>query len=211
MKAKFYLVSFIVIAAICSSCGSSIEPTEKDLKNYITALSHYYPYSIHDDFIFENDSLGEKWENKPFTYSSDSIYPETEIWLCNELGASCYGDRSASIDSYFIENGVSRYSYSPSQVSTSINKGGSPDVHLSWYIYLSFGAYDYYRGHYNVTCAPSEVLSQLTDTIIIPIQRQGTTSGEITIPDGAYARIIKDIGLTDFTLDGRTYWKRVKE
>lgn len=211
MKTKIILLNFITIAALCTSCGGrgeEIEPTEKDLNNYISALSHYYPYSINDEFIFRNDSLERIWENKPFTYSGDSIYPETEIWLCDEPGASCYGDRTAHIYADFIENGVSRYDYDPSQIGTFIAKSGSEEVYLSWNIMLSFGAYDYYRGSYSVICMPKEVLAQLTDTIIIPIRRHGTTNGEIDAPEGAYARIVKNQGLTDFSIDGKTIWRR---
>ena len=214
MKTKIILFSLCVAAIICTSCrghGDKIEPTEKDLKTYISVLSHYYPYSISDSFIFMNDYSGESWENKPFTYSGDSLYPETEIWLCNEPYASCYGDRTAHIYACFIENGVSRYDYDPSQIGTFIAKGGSEEVYLSWHIRLSFGAYDYYRGSYSVNCMPQEVLAQLTDTIIIPIRRRGSTNGEKDNAEGAYARIVIGLGLTDFSLDGISVWRRVKE
>ena len=211
MKTKLFFLNLIVIAAICTSCGGSyIEPTEKDLNDYISALSHYYPYSINDDFVFRNDDLGRIWENKPFTCSGDSIYPETEIWLCNDPFASCYGDRYACVSAYFMENGVSRNAYDPSNLITYIAKSGSVDVYISWDVFLSFGAYDYFRGSFNSSCKPQEVLSQLSDTIIIPIQRQGTASGVIDAPDDAYARIIKDQGLTDFSTDGKTIWKRIQ-
>lgn len=214
MKTKIFLLS-LCVAALCTSCGArdedEIEPTEKDLKTYISVLSHYYPYSINDNFIFKNENSGESWENKPFTYSGDSIYPETEIWLCDEPDASCYGDRTAHMTARFIENGVSRYDYDPSQIGTFIAKSGSEEVYLSWNIMLSFGAYDYYRGSYSVICMPKEVLAQLTDTIIIPIRRQGTTNREIVAPEGAYARIVKDHGLNDFSVDGTTVWRRVME
>ena len=216
MKTKLFFLNLIVIAAICTSCGGrdeeeEIEPTEKDLKTYISVLSHYYPYSINDNLIFKNENSGESWENKPFNYSGSSIYPETKIWLCDDPDASCYGDRTAQIAARFIENGVSQYDYDPSQISTFIAKSGSEEVYLSWNIMLSFGAYDYYRGSYSVICMPKEVLAQLTDTIIIPIRRQGTTTRVIDAPEGAYARIIKDYGLTDFSVDGETVWRRVME
>ena len=211
MKTKFILLNLIVIAAITTSCGGShIESTEKDWHNYLTTLSDYYPYSIDDEFIFKNDSLGVIWKNQPFTYSGDSIYPQTDFWSCNDPFASCYGDRTINISADFIEEGVSRYAYAPSNVSTFIAQSGSPEVWISWDIMLSFGPDNYYRGTCSVLCLPAEVLGQLTDTIIIPIRRQGTTNGEIDIPDGAYARIIKNKGLTDFSTDGKTVWKRVQ-
>ena len=213
MKTKIYLLSFIAFAVTFISCaGSTIEPTKKDLNNYIAALSHYYPYTINDDFIFRNEKSGEKWENKPFVYDGNSTYPEAEIWFCDDPMASCYGDRTAHMYSYFIENGVSRYEYAPSRVATFIAKsGGSVDMYLTWDVFLSLGSYDYYQGSTMVSCSPREVLAQLTDTIIIPIQRQSTASGDIAAPDGAYARIVKDQGLSDFSIDGITIWQRVKE
>lgn len=217
MKTRIFLISLIMASVCLFSCehdgdGAEIAPTEKDLHNYIAALSHYYPYSINDVFIFRNESSGERWENKPFVYSGDSTYPETEIWLCDDSDASCYGDRTAQICSYFMEKGVSRYEYAPSGITTFIAKtGGSEDINFSWYVYLSFGAYDYYQGISTVRCMPEEVLNQLTDTIIIPIRHKGTASGVIAAPNGAYARIVTDKGLTDFSVDGTTVWRRVKE
>lgn len=216
MKTKLFLIGLIMAAVCFSSCeprndGADGKLTEKDLNNYIAALSHYYPYSINDDFIFLNESSGEKWENKPFVYDGDSVYPEAEIWLCDEPDAFCDGDRSASISSYFIENGVSKYEYDPSHIITSINQSGSVDVNINWSVKLSLGAYDYYTGFYMADRAPREVLAQLTDTIIIPILRQGTASGVIAAPDGAYARIVKNKGITDFSTDGITIWRRVEE
>ena len=217
MKTKLFLIGLIVAAVCFSSCepkndGADGKLTEKDLNNYIAALSHYYPYSLNDEFIFRNESSGERWENKPFVYSGDSTYPETEIWLCDDLDASCYGDRTAQICSYFMEKSVSRYEYAPSCITTFIAKtGGSVDVNINWSVKLSFGAYDYYTGFYKADRAPREVLAQLTDTIIIPILRQGTASGVIAAPDGAYARIVKNKGITDFSTDGITIWRRVEE
>lgn len=58
---------------------------------------------------------------------------------------------------------------------------------------------------------PKEVLSILTDTILIPIQIQDTENERIAAPENAYARIVIGQGLTDFSTDGKTVWKRVKE
>ncbi len=213
MKAKLFISNLIVIAAICSSCrgprSNEIEPTEKDLNNYITVLSHYYPYTLNDEFVFENESLGKRWENKPFVYGMDSIFPQTEIWLCDDPYASCYGDRVAGIYSNFMENGLSRFESSPSEISTYIRCNG--DAYIGWHIKLSFGIYDNCSGHYSISCMPKEVLSILTDTILIPIQIQDTENERIAAPENAYARIVIGQGLTDFSTDGKTVWKRVKE
>ncbi len=129
--------------------------------------------------------------------------------FCNNPFAECYGDRVVEIFANFIENGVDRCAYAPSGIRTFIAQSGSPDVWICWDIMLSFGPDDYYKGTYSVHCMPAEVIEQLTDTIVIPILRQGTKRGEIDVTDSAYARIIKEQGLTDFSIDGKTIWKRI--
>ena len=46
---------------------------------------------------------------------------------------------------------------------------------------------------------------------IYSVQANSQTPFDSFAPEGAYARIIKDQGLTDFSTDGKVAWKRVKE
>lgn len=72
MKSKLFVLSLIVATGLFSSCKTE-EPTETDWNNYVAALKHYYPYSLEDQFLFVNDSLGRTWEAQP--YDDTSIIP----------------------------------------------------------------------------------------------------------------------------------------
>ena len=94
MKTKLFIISLLVAATgLLVSCDRGL--SEADLKNYINALKYYYPYSLNEEFIFENESLGQTWEALPYDDYNEGVYPYTHITICkNEVGSKCSGDRS---------------------------------------------------------------------------------------------------------------------
>ena len=78
--------------------------------------------------------------------------------------------------------------------------GDASSMDIFWSLELRLEEDEYYRGGSRITCSPDEILSQLTDTIILSID---------DTENGAYARIVKNQGLTDFSVDGTTVWRRV--
>lgn len=70
---------------------------------------------------------------------------------------------------------------------------------------------EYFTAYLDVRCKPSELASLLTDTISVPIQTIVCPGMDTTIVEGACVHIVKNKGITDFILDGKTVWRRVKE
>lgn len=206
MKTKLFIISLLVMATgLLASCEGE-HPTEKEMKNYLSVLSTYYPYSLDDEFIFENESLGQTWEAKAYDRYNEGLYPYTHISVCNDVGSKCRGDRSASIIAWML--GPEAYSYS--EMSSGIyHEGGTNEVSIGWNVSLQMGDSACYKGSIQSVCRTEEVLSQLTDVITVPLHFEPLYPN-MTIPsiDGAYARIVKGKGLTEFSLDGKTVWKR---
>ena len=208
MKAKLFIISLIVMATgLLVSCE---RPTEKELKNYLTILSAYYPYSANENFVFKNESTGHTWESKAYDYYKQGIYPYTHILICDEIGSKCKGDRYATITAWMLEKGV----YNNSEILTQIyHEGGTNEATISWYMSLQIGDSAHYEGWRSIDCPQEEVLSQLTDdTITIPLHPEPLYPN-MTIPsiEGAYARIVKGKGLTEFSIDGTTTYIRKTE
>lgn len=211
MKTKLFIISLLVAATgLLVSCDRGL--SEADLKNYINALKYYYPYSLNEEFIFENESLGQTWEALPYDDYNEGVYPYTHITICkNEVGSKCSGDRSAGIAACMIEKGK-RDDIGYSKILTYLEQeGGHKNVFCEWRVSLLMSDSTFYTGFLRNTCPQDEVLSQLTDIITIPISyKQTSYSGSsIPLPEGAFARIVKGKGLTEFSLDGKTVWKRV--
>ncbi len=210
MKTKLFIINLLVMATgLLASCDSGL--SEADLKNYIAALKYYYPYSLNEEFIFENESLGRAWEALPYDDYNEGVYPYTHITICkNEVGSKCSGDRSAGIAAYMIEKGK-RDDIGYSEISTYLyQEGGHKNVFCEWRVSLLMSDSTFYTGFLRNTCPQDEVLSQLTDVITIPIlnfKKYKESGGDA--PQGAYARIVKGKGLTEFSVDGKTVWKRV--
>ncbi len=209
MKTKLFIVSFVImLSGLVTSCEGE-SPTETEMKNYLAVLTHYYPYSANEIFVFANENQGYSWEAEAYDYYHNGIYPYTHLSVCNEVGAKCKGDREAVISAWMLEKGADS-SNGVSEVSTMIShEGGSSEVQINWYIRLQLSDSTFYTGEFRSVCLQKAVLSQLTDVITIPILYYHS-AGEAAVGahEGAYARIVKEKGLTEFSVDGQTVWKR---
>ena len=209
MKAKLFIISLIIMASgLLVSCDNGL--SEADLNSYIAAIKHYYPYSLAETFLFENKSLGQTWEANAYDYSHEGIYPFTSIQICKrELGSKCSGDRSASIIACMIEKDRDE-NLGYSEISTYLSQeGGHKEVYCLWRVSLLMSDSIFYTGEIRSYCSQEEVLTQLTDVITIPIQYYHKYGESVNdAPKDAYARIVREKGLTEFSIDGQTVWKR---
>ena len=212
MKTKFIIISLLAIIAVLSSCTPTKSKAQKpDLDGYLTTLLHdYYPYSIDEDFVFINEDLDRKWEAK--AYGRNNVFPDIYTYYLEDELCECYGGWSINIDAYMLENGVDAKADEISNVSLSIISETGFDVMIIWNVSIRLSDKELFTGFIRSASSPDDVLSHFADTIILPIQYQrvGMYSHDIETPEGAYARIVKNQGLTDFSVDGKTVWKRVK-
>ena len=211
MKTKLFIVSLVImVSGLVTSCEGE-SPTEADMKNYLAVLTHYYPYSEDETFVFRNKNTGSTWETEAYDYYHTGVYPYTHLSVCDEVGAKCKGDREAFISAWMIEKGAESRN-GVSEVSTMIShEGGSNEVHIIWYIRLHLSDSTYYSGQlFQSVSIQKEVLSQLTDVITIPIQYYHKYGEAVDgAREGAYARVEREKGLTEFSVDGQTVWENL--
>ena len=219
MKTNTFLLSFVGAIILFASC----KPTEPELKEItpetcVASLMKYFPYTLDDEFIFVNDDLNHRIEAKAFDAWKDGIYPKTFIddkmgtdlnseWNCS-IHASMF-NKQINPDSipwthYWVER-ISAYVYNiPSKSDTPIEMIWRMDLRLSMR-----KPQEYFTAYWDVWCKPSELASLLTDTITLPIQAFESPDMDTTIVDGACVHIVRNEGIIDFTLDGKTFWNRV--
>lgn len=202
MKIKWYLVGLMFFPLVMVSCYHGASDAE--LENYVNELLLYYPYSVNEEFVFVNDSTGQTWDGHSKNYE-DGRYPYTYTWSCHEPLASCFSDWSASVEAMIVKDSIKD---GHSELSTFIVACGGDPI-IDWVAKIYFGTKEFIQADSRTYCTKEEVLSQLTDTIILPIHYHMTNNGRIDPAEGAYVRIIKGKGLTDFSVDSKSVWRRV--
>lgn len=205
MKTKFFIISLISCFFLLS-CGQ--KPTKDDCQEYIDSLKPYYPYSIDEKFVFFNEALGLTWEAKAFD-EPKGVYPYTHMSYIDEIVAKSYGRWNVSIVAYMHEKDMPPYSDEMSFVRTHIS-GDAKSAHMDWNVKIRFNEEEIFEVDGTFIGDKKEIFSFMTDTIIIPVPEGVDTYSYLKVPEGSYARIVKNQGLTDFSVDGKTVWKRVK-
>lgn len=220
MKQKLFTVLLIILCGLFSSCEPAETPKDVNATLCLNALLKYFPYTIEDDFVFVNDSTGRQWNAKPYDRFKEGIFPRTSKHFSDsyegEAPSESYGSWSCSVEAPILEIGVSHTEDAMSDVSMQIaytadSRPANPSIAMSWDVRIRLSNEEYYSGFLFKLCFPNEVMSLLTDTLILPLEYQRTANGQIAAPEGSYARIVKEHGLTDFSVDGKSVWRRVKE
>ena len=218
MKTKLFLFSLIGTFALMTSCTPKPELNEVTPKTCVVALSKYFPYSTDEKFIFVNESLNHRIEAKAYDAYKQGIYPQTIV----EADQGEEGEWSSSVHAYMFNTQINPDSlswthYWVERISAWIYNTPSESVAPIWLVWgMSFRLsmrkpQEYFTAYWDVHCKPSELASLLTDTISMPIQTIVSPDMDTTIVDGACVHIVRDKGIVDFSLDGKTFWRRVKE
>ena len=218
MKTKLFLFSLIGTFALMTSCTPKPELNEVTPKTCVVALSKYFPYSTDEKFIFVNESLNHRIEAKAYDAYKQGIYPQTIV----EADQGEEGEWSSSVHAYMFNTQINPDSlswthYWVERISAWIYNTPSESVAPIWLVWgMSFRLsmrkpQEYFTAYWDVHCKPSELASLLTDTISMPIQTIVSPDMDTTIVEGSCVHIVRDKGIVDFSLDGKTFWRRVKE
>ena len=216
MKKYFLFVGVCVIAGIMSSCNNKPDPEDPmsaTPQNSIEAMRPYFPYSADQKLEFVNESTGKEWSLTPCFYNPASGAPidfpkisnlkynaHPEIW---EVFMESDYEGEAS-------NGKPwRYNLISFKVVGNTDKDS---VYFTEMAQIEVGKEGFFQGECYFSNSMSEFIPSLKDTIRCPFLRTCATYGMIKEPaaDGCYITVVKNKGITDFCIDGKTIWKRVK-
>ena len=206
MKTRLFIFGFMTISTLLVSCKQ--KPDREEIQQYLEELKLYYPYSPEEELVFINDELGQTWEAKAI--DNKGTYPITRI-ACIDYGrgSESYGDWNVIIEAPMQEKGLSSSEYMTNLTAAII--GNTNYANILWSPTIRISDAEIYISRLEIKGKKKDIYSMLTDTVIIPLQGRSENGTFQIIQETAYARIVKHQGLTDFSTDGKTVWKRVKE
>ncbi|MBO4250477.1 MAG: hypothetical protein J5884_04390 [Paludibacteraceae bacterium] len=203
---------FALCALLITSCAvQRTYPSQEELQRYRDSLLLYYPYSADEQFVFVNEQLGRTWEAKPD--ANNGVYPITKIGYnsnSQDFKSESAGMWGVHVSAPMSEIGITHDNNNRCDIDTEISGQWSSCDVMIWFfairlsekeIYLAEGLFQDSENH--------DVFTLFRDTLIIPIDND--IRGRFELESGKpYARIVKHQGLTDFSTDGKTVWKREK-
>ena len=205
-KSLFLLLA--IAAAWLSSCSSG--PLNSDWESYRAEMLRYFPYQVKDTCVFENTDKDSSILFLP--HDSYGSFPSSDIYISNCGPFEKCGPSEVYISALW--HGTEDKNKSYVQMILSNWGGNKMEFHCSYSIW-SRSDNEYY-GIITATYPMDEVLSYLQDTLVLPFERyyfmeDGVRTHIDISSQGAYLRLVKGHGLTDFSLDGTTVWHQVKK
>ena len=210
MKTKLLFLLAMVSLVACNP-----NAPEKKAVNPLScrdAIMKYFPYNIDEHFVFENDLTKERKELDAYSQDGKS-YPIVRI---NNAGSAdsikSHGDWEVIVNAQMIaEDNVDgeMLMYEPGSIIFRVmGSTYSPKCHIGLYSTLIFEYNEQYYGYMSSNIDTAKVFSFFTDTITIPLISQ-VKLNQKELPEGSFVHIVKNKGITDFSTDGETVWRRV--
>lgn len=212
MKTKFWVICVLSGILLMTSCDPADPSQNINGATCINAILPYYPYTIDENFVYVNEELDRTWEAAPRIINGK--YPEVvfdgkDDFDVNGNPGKSNGNWEASVNVQMLElNPPAIWDWS--QISTIMTYSKwNKEMLIVWYFKICLSEEEHFSAHNRIICASNEALSYFSDTILLTDMIQ--EHGAVPLPDGVYARIVKNEGLTDFSVDGATVWRRVKQ
>jgi hypothetical protein len=207
MKTKITYGILVFATILMTACVQA--PSDVELKDYLAEIQLYYPYSIDEEFNFVNEETGQIWENRAYE-DQTRTFPYSSINTYDNIEAGNNGHWDVTLQAFFTEKESNPIKEIKSSVGTLI-WGESSFVTIEWQLYINMIADDMlFDGYARSTGTKNEISNLLKDTIDIVFAHKFTENKYVSVPEGSYARIVRNKGLTDFCIDGKTVWRRVK-
>ena len=207
MKNLFYLTIMITVGGLFVSCNGnkSNEPQTLNAEKMLEMSLAYFPYNEKDSLEFVNEQTGRKWDIE--TYSI------TKSHRTGKEGSDSQGILESLVDVTFTIKDVPFTVQQNAKIifyiiaDTYYAKGTY--IIFSQFVYIPLSDDERYSGRARNDCNEIDFYSYFSDTIMIPLT-EDLYNRSTPLPEGAYARLVKNKGLTDFSVDGTTIWKRVQ-
>ena len=182
------------------------------MKRYQAELLRYFPYHIGDTCVFENTEIDSSLVVLPVDKYNSGSFPYHRIYTCGP-NEKCSFDKEVMV--HALWNGTEKNKNAIVKIDLDLqHPRGSANMQTYWYGSIVMGENAQYAGRFDAEYPIEEILSIISDTLVLPILdfTMPLDGGPIDISSqGAYLRLVKDHGLTDFSLDGTTVWCQVKK
>ena len=206
-----------IVVCFCTACERTIH--KQGMVNtdaYLDVMRQYFPYEINEHFVFENEQTKERKECDAYNYNNryGEIYPIIEEFASAIDSTDSYGDWSINVKAPMLAgDNPQALEYTPGHITFFI----SGSTYQSWCfvsqrVVLRLSKDEHFVGsvegrHVDTT----EVFSFFTDTITIPLTKRQVEHSSELLPEGAYVHIVRNVGITDFSLNGESVWRRIEK
>ena len=208
----FILCTAGLLAACNTNNPEPEEPQKPNLPDTVNAqtckdvILRYFPYSPSEMLTFQNSQTGEDWQISPRIKDMSEDFPAVTI----TEGISTSDDWYLDIEAYFMKAGDDyHHALTCCGLSCTIFptlRGDTIEIRWSGLISLTGNYEDKYIATWLTIKADSaNVLKHLTDTLTIQLEKPQTV-----LPPEVCMHVVRERGITDFSLDGKTIWNRVK-
>ena len=222
MRKSFNFVIILVVYACLHTACNTNDPEKRQVnpKTCIDVMIKYFPYDINEHFVFVNDQTGEQKVCDAFNYNHGEEYPEIGGDINDVDSTKSYGDWNANITARMLaEDNPSALMYTPGYIRFDVT--GSTFNSLCSIMLASelrFCRDEYFTGWSGQRIDTAQFFSFFLDTIIIPLDQRVFLQKEESgykyayepLPKGACVHIVKNVGITDFSTDGVSFWRRIK-
>lgn len=208
MKKIVLFASIFAFAGTFISCNNEPEsPTKATPENTMEALLHYVPYELGQVLEFVNDSLGREWKTMPCGYKKSyydpnetPFFPNAHYYRSDSLG-DYRGRWHLTIEADLTEDGTPM---KKNATTTFVIEGHDNENTLSFGLIslITLSQSEKYEGFVIKSYTIDNFHSSIGDTIRFLFTKGAS--------EGCYINVVKDKGITDFCVDGKTTWRRVK-
>ena len=208
-KQIFLFASILAFVSAFISCNKAPEdPTIATPENTLELLLRYVPDTAGQTRVFINEETGKKWSLTAY----QTKHPEQSLPFPSVSYREHYLDIpekwSVGINPKF-EGGPEETGFSTISNNYHITVSGDREtgkINMVWMSTLYLSSSESYTGMDQADYTVNDFLSNLSDTLRFSL----TKGGKQPVPDGCYINVVKDKGLTDFCVDGKTVWRLAK-
>ena len=197
MKTRFIIpILLLAFCAFGTSCRLHLQRIADDT---LAEVKPYFPYSLDETIVFVNEQLADSIE-----------------FVVSQIKERAYGDNNISSKNYgcwdatMTVNMVLTYPQTKYEQRSHISFSafGDETVGLMWASTMLLKWEKVDEAHVHYRCKEEEITNYMTDTIMVPVIENPTIADKRFDP---YMRVVKNYGLTDFSLDGKTTYRRIKQ
>ena len=224
-KQVFLMASILIMTCVLSSCGKTdpvdpqlpeerMDPEPMEVPNAVNlqtctdVVLRYFPYSAEETLTFQNDKTNEIWKITPqYNPERQETFPSIESYDNYQMGTEWY----LCITAWFMREGKvfpeeKRCAGVICIVNPKTLQGDIISVIWKNSVSLTANTDDTYTNRLDFQYDTTLLFTQhFTDTITLPMAKLDTT-----LPSTACMHIVRGWGITDFSLDGESVWRRKK-
>ena len=225
MEKKIRIVSIISILVffLCSCNGNTPDERKSDVPDErksdvtltpqasIEAMLPYFPYDSAEHFVFEDELSKKLWiadAYRVYAFDNEGVY-RLQDYPAIKIEEGNYGIWYTSIKARMKVPSDLDPVDNPSIIISSLDRYSDRCV-IMFNTRVKIGENDSYAGRLEINTDSVAWVSCFTDTITIPFTSHTRDHKRDTLYEGACVHLVKDKGMTDFSLDGKTYWKRIQ-